>query len=262
MVLACQEPQQRSFSSVRAEDGAAPKFDIRDALRGFRPHVIPEAGTELVRWSPELEGRDGAGVRIALLDGGACLADPDLAGAAVVSADFTGDPAGSPDDERHATRDLKLLVGQGRRSVRGLVPAAEVLHARVLTGEGGDPEAIARAIAWAFGEGAEIVLMPLGMDDFDAEIAAQIDRGLAAGICFFAAAGNGFPRPLDFPARHPGVLAVGAADWTGALLPSICRLPRLDRIALGCDLPGLPGSGSSVASVLAGGVEALRRAAS
>lgn len=238
-----------------------PIFDVQDALRGFRPRVLPEAGIELVRWSPEFEGRDGAGIKIALLDGGANGADPDLVGAAITYVDFAGDPADSSDAERHATRDLKLLVGQGRSVVRGLVPAAEMLHARVLTGEGGDPGAVAAAIAWACGAGAEIVLMPLGMDDFDIDIAAQIDRGLAAGVCFFAAAGNRFPRPLDFPARYPGVIAVGGVDSTGALLPSLCRFPRLDRIALGCDLPGLSGSGSSVACGLAGGVEALRRAA-
>lgn len=237
-----------------------PVFDARDVMRGFRPEIVPETGTEMVRWSPRFEGRDGAGVRIALLDGGASLADPDLAGAAITHVEFAGDPPDSPEDTHHATRDLLLLVGQGRCRVRGLVPAAEIFHARVLTAEGGDTGALAAAITWAQDKGAHIVVMPIGMEAADPTIAAAIDRALAAGICFFAAAGNGFPRSLDFPAAHPGVLAVGAADDRGALLPSCCRTPRLDRIAPGSSPPALalPGSGSSFACVLAGGAWALR----
>jgi subtilisin family serine protease len=243
-------------------------FDIRDVLRGFRPGHVPPSGA-LVRWSPAFDRCDGAGARVALLDGGADLAHPDLVGATIVSVDLAGGPADDPADpadpagQWHATRDLALLVGQGQGGMRGLIPAATLLHARVLTRDGGEPQALADAIVWARRAGARVIVMPLGMDAEDRSIAAAIDGGLAEGVCFVAAAGNGHPRPLDFPARHPGVLAVGGADARGALLPSCCRLPRLDRVAPGCDVPGpgAPGSGSSIACVLAGGVEALLRIA-
>jgi subtilisin len=239
-----------------------PALEVRDLLRGFQPESVPEPGTRFVRWAAEFEGREGVGVRIALLDGGACLSDPDFSGAAIHSVDFAGESLDSPDDEQHATRDLMLLIGQGHARMRGLVPRAEILHARVLTGEGGDSEVLAAAIGWARQQGADIVVMPLGMESGDTDIAAAIDRGLAAGICFFAAAGNRHPRPLDFPARHRGVLAVGGADARGTLLASCCRSPRLDWIAPGHELPApnIRGCGSSVACVLAAGVEALRRA--
>lgn len=238
-----------------------PCFDVREIFRGFRPEWAPETGTELLTWTAEDEGREGAGVRIALLDGDALCADPELSGASVIREDFTGRGGDSAAAQEHATRDLKLLVGQGRARVRGIVPRAELLHARVLTEEGGEGRAVAAAIRWARARRAAIVALPLGMEDWSGQIAGEIDRGLAAGMCFIAAAGNGAPRPIDFPARHPGVLAVGGADQRGALLPSCCRSPRLDVIAPGYAAPeaGLLGRGSSVACVLAAGLLALRR---
>jgi hypothetical protein len=65
-------------------------FDVRDVMRGFRPQHIPPGATRLVRWSPALDGRDGRGLRIALLDGSAAFDHPDLVGAAIEHADFTG----------------------------------------------------------------------------------------------------------------------------------------------------------------------------
>lgn len=236
-------------------------LDVREVLRAFHPEHLPERGTELVRWSSALDASEGAGARIALLDGGADLSDPDLEGAEIVTVDFVGEPRSSA-HELHGTRDLAMLVGRGRCRVRGLVPAARVLHARVLGDEGGEPAVLAEAIDWVVGEGAEVVVMPLGMADPDAEVATSIERGLVAGVTFLAAAGNRFPHPLEFPARLTAVVAVGATDPRGLLLPSCCRYPRLDRIALG-EIPveGWRGGGTSVACVIAGGVEALRRAA-
>lgn len=240
-------------------------FDVRDVMRGFRPQHIPPGATRLVRWSPALDGRDGRGLRIALLDGSAAFDHPDLVGAAIEHADFTGRAAPADgdagDDPLHGTRDLLILAGQGRARVRGLAPGAHILHARVLASDGGDLDALAAGIAWACSARASVVVLPLGAEDDDAAVARELDRGLATGVCFVAAAGNGAPRPVDFPARHPGVLAVGATDERGVLLPSCCGGPRLDRLAPGTTLSrALPGSGSSVACVLAGGVEALARA--
>jgi subtilisin family serine protease len=234
-------------------------------MRGFRPQHVPSGTTRLVRWNSALDGRDGRGLRIALLDGSAAFDHPDLVGAAIERADFAGPTAAAPgdagDDPWHGTRDLLILVGQGRAQVRGLAPGAQILHARVLADDGGDLDALAAAIAWACAALVNVVVLPLGAPDDDAAVARELDRGLAAGICFVAAAGNGAPRPVDFPARHPGVLAVGATDERGVLLPSCCGGPRLDRLAPGTTLSrALPGSGSSVACVLAGGVEALLRA--
>jgi subtilisin family serine protease len=76
-----------------------------------------------------------------------------------------------------------------------------------------------------------------------------------------AAAGNAHPHPLLFPARLPGVIAVGACDEGGALLEDSCRAPRLDLVMPGLRIVAATGpgcettrSGTSVAAALAGGV--------
>jgi hypothetical protein len=81
---------------------------------------------------------------------------------------------------------------------------------------------------------------------------------------YFAAAGNDFPRPILFPARHSATIAVGAASDDGVLLPQCCREPQLDLVAPGHQLAGLAHenrieqrSGSSFACVIAAGVAAL-----
>jgi subtilisin family serine protease len=161
----------------------------------------------------------------------------------------------------HATFMASVIVGQRH----GLVPGARLLAFGVTAIDGSiAPEHIARAVAQACREAATIIVIPLGDHREHPGVTAAIERARACGVVVVAAAGNAHPHPLLFPARLPGVIAVGACDDSGALLEDCCRAPRLDLImpSLGIVAADAPGrevarSGTSVAAALAAGWLAL-----
>lgn len=241
---------------------SASLLDARELLRSFAPEAHPAPPTRLLRWLPAMDGDLGEGRRIALLDGGVDATHPDLIGADLERIDLLGGAQDDAEALHHGTRDACLLVGRGRLRIAGLAPAATLLHARVLAADAGPPAALAAALAWARRRGAHVVVMPIGTDAADTAVEDELDRCATAGLRLFAAAGNGHPAPLDFPARHPAVIAVGAVDPRGWLIPASARHPRLDLLAPAGDVPGLDAAatrarGTSIACVLAGGAAAL-----
>lgn len=209
----------------------------------------------------------GAGVTIGLIEPALEVVD-DLIGAQFTLASFAAVPAETPALREHGTHSATLLVGQGQRSVLGLVPGARLLMAIVAEADGrATPHGVATAIDWLEAEGADLVAIPLGDSTNYDVIDVAITRAHERGIQFFAAAGNLHPQEVMFPARHSAVCAVGAIDYRGRLRPECCRSPRIDQTAPGTELPALvrlgtveARSGSSVACVVAVGLAALQKA--
>jgi subtilisin family serine protease len=201
-------------------------------------------------------GRDRT---IALIDGVPDLETEALIGANVVTRSWVDGPVAQPDS--HTTFAACVLVGQRD----GLVPRARLLAAAVTTTEGRIvPARIAAAIDWARQSGAQVIVIPLADHHDHADVREAVNVALAADILIVAAAGNAHPHPLMFPARVPGVIAVGACDEHGELLEDSCRAPRLDLVVPGRSIfaaigPGREAtrSGTSVAAALAGGLLTL-----
>ena len=170
----------------------------------------------------------------------------------------------------HGTHSVTTLLGQEHHQFRGIAPRVRLLVAKVVDPESiATPRAVAEAIAWLVSSHAQVMALPLGDFIEHEEVSQQIERSAACGTLFFAAAGNAYPEPLLFPARHPLAIAVGGADFAGSLLPECCRLPRLDLVAPAWKIVApirdhIPGwrCGSSVACVIAAGVAMLALSAS
>jgi subtilisin family serine protease len=217
-----------------------------------------------LRFEEAWQRNAGSGAAIGLLDTSFDTQIPDLEGADLHARNFTGSPVG-PSAEEHGSHSVSLLVGQGRRQIRGIVPKARLYVATVVADDGiARPGAVADAIDWLSCRGARIVIAPLGDAAEDQQIAQAITSAASRKSVFFAAAGNTHPAPLLFPAMHPLAIAVGAADSHLNLLSDCCRQPRLDLIAPGWDIAALVRhemicrrSGSSVACVVAGAIAAL-----
>lgn len=203
----------------------------------------------------------GAGMRVALVGPA-----PDRRHADLVDARTTlwsGGRGAVPDE--HGTGLATLLAGQGSAHVRGLVPHAHLLVAPVDAGAPGGDEAIARAVRWAIGAGAHVVVLPFGRQRPGRRLTATLHGALALGVRVLAAAGELGAEALAFPASVTGVVAVTAHDGAG-LLPGCSR--RADLSAPGVDVPagGTLGparlSGCAVATVLAAGCHAAWRSVS
>jgi subtilisin family serine protease len=219
----------------------------------------------LIEWKEEWKSGSGRGIVAGLLDTDFDENIPDLTGADRVVRNFSGCKNRIPQLMEHGTYSVATLIGQGNYQIRGIVPQTRLLVAKVIGADGvATPQSVAKAIEWLIANGARVIILPLGEAREHQEISLQLEKGSADGVVFFAAAGNYYPDPLVFPARHPMAIAVGAADVHGNLLHQCSRQPRLDLVAPGWKMPApIRGrlvrrrGGSSIACVLAAGVAIL-----
>ncbi len=157
----------------------------------------------------------GRGVRVAVLDSG-IGPHPALAGTAVSSLDLLEAPRSA--DEWHGTAVAALLAGSDPASP-GVAPGSDLLGIRVLGPDGGNAFTVAEGIYRAVEGGARIINLCLGTSGDNAILAEAVDYAQSRGVLLIAAAGNDGIQGVQYPARYPGVLAVGAVDARGEHSP-------------------------------------------
>lgn len=118
----------------------------------------------------------GAGVSVALLDTGIERDHPAFRGVDLEEKDFTG--SGNGDRNGHGTHCAGILFGRNVGGVRiGVAPGVrKALIGKILEGEHGNTDMLARGIVWAHERGAQIVSMSVGLD-FAATIRDRIEQG-------------------------------------------------------------------------------------
>ncbi|MEV4506019.1 S8 family serine peptidase [Streptomyces klenkii] len=235
-----------------------------------------EARTVLrdLRHRPE-ELQGDAAVCVAVLDGPVDLTHPCFEGADLTRVDtLVGGPVGRGPMALHGTHVASLLFGRLGSSVAGIVPRCRGLVLPVFQDAGGGTLSqldLARAIERAVEEGAHVINISGGERSADGQAEGMLQRALRLcedrGVLVVAAVGNDGCDCLQVPSAVPSVLAVGAADATGAPLAvnnwgSVYRTNGV--LAPGALIEGAaPGggrqalTGSSFATPLVAGVAAL-----
>ena len=203
-----------------ATAGPAQADSIRDAEYWLDDYGIREA------WATT----QGAGVTIAVIDTGVDGTVPELQGAVVGGADFSGlgsddgqTPVGSNNSE-HGTMVASLAAGRGSGGENGVIgsaPAASILAISIGFGEGtmSSDDQIAAAVRFAVDNGADVINMSLTRNTLewpeswdDAFLYAQLND-----VVVVAAAGNrgSGTSSVGAPATMPGVLTVAGTDVNG-----------------------------------------------
>ncbi|MFD8827850.1 S8 family peptidase [Streptomyces sp. NPDC059605] len=187
-------------------------------------------------------GYQGQGVKVAVLDTGADLGHPDLAGRATATKDFSGS-AGINDAFGHGTHVASTVGGTGAASDgrrKGVAPRSELMIGKVLGDDGyGSESAVIDGMEWAAAGGARVVNMSLGSDDptdgTDPMSLAVNRLTRSSGALFVVAAGNNGEQgsqTIGSPGAAEAALTVGAVDRDDSLAPFSSRGPRLtDRVA-------------------------------
>ncbi|OGV83768.1 MAG: hypothetical protein A2340_11155 [Lentisphaerae bacterium RIFOXYB12_FULL_60_10] len=184
-------------------------------------HSYTGFGDQVLDWLgvPQDNSRWGAGITVAVLDGG--VGDsPALAGDRLKRLDLlNGTVAADGQSSLHATAVASLLAGLPGDGVTGVAPACNVLSVRVLDADGsGNAFTVAKGIVAAVDAGARILNLSLGGYG-DAYIMRQaIQYATERGVIVVAAAGNDGLGELAYPARYEQVVAVGAVDAAGQRL--------------------------------------------
>ncbi len=164
------------------------------------------------------EDADGRGVRVAIVDSGADNRHPSLAHIRL-GTDCTGAEGAdgwSRDTIGHGTHVAGVIAARpADRSVfRGFAPGAEVHALKVFPS--GASDVLLDALDQCLHLDVDVVNMSLGSDQSSELIEQKLEELFAAGIACFVAAGNS-GQSVQFPARSPFVLAVGAVGQVGTL---------------------------------------------
>jgi Subtilase family len=205
----------------------------------------------------------GQRVLIAVIDSGADVQHPELAGMIL----DTFDAIGSGDRvHAHGTSIVGAIAARSR--LRGTAPGAHILVARAFgtqrSSMDGTSTDIIKALEWSMNRGARVINMSFA-GSRDTAIERRLATARERGIILVAAAGNAGPTsaPL-YPAANPAVIAVTATDIDDRIYRSANRGDHVAIAAPGVDLwlPTVDGgyrrtSGTSFSAAEITGVIAL-----
>lgn len=212
----------------------------------------------------------GAGVTIAILDGGIDRAHPAFAAASFLDGgwDLVDDDA---DTSEPAAADPSTgAIGHGT-AVAGLAhlvaPEASLLAFRVLDADGvGSLATMILGIELAVEAGADVINLSFGTPVASETLERVIDDAHERGVVFVAAAGNRGTDVQEYPARLNDVIAVAAVDDTDTAAPFTSDGNWVDLAAPGVGLlaPGPARTwalwdGTSMAAPLVAGQAAILR---
>ena len=235
------------------------------ATIGAMKFSVPQYATEAVRLGEAHRIALGRNVRVAVIDTGLDGSHPELSGVSIETFDAIGE--GIPASEAHGTAVAGIVAA--RQQIRGMAPDARVLAVRAFAaGSGQRAEAttlsIINGIHWAIANGARVINMSF-VGPKDALLQRAIEAGIAKGVIFVAAAGNGGPLAEHaYPAAYNGVIAVTAIDSNDQLYSMANRGDYIALAAPGVDiLAPAPNSayemssGTSLAAAHVSGIIAL-----
>ncbi len=179
----------------------------------------------------------GKGVRVAVIDTGVDVKNPQLKGAVDVKSgrnllpkglkDENGDPIergsenGTTDTVGHGTKVAGIIAARpdDKTGFVGLAPEATIIPIQQNDAEGhGDTQTLAAAIRYAVKADADVINISQDTADAaepDPDLEAAVDEALAQDIVVVASAGNdglGGNVKKTYPASYDGVLAVAASD--------------------------------------------------
>ncbi|MDQ0764296.1 S8 family serine peptidase [Streptomyces canus] len=163
----------------------------------------------------------GKGVIVALIDNGVNSDHIDLKNNVLKGRDFKdGDddpsPEGSNSGAGHGTAMASIIAGHGHGQgeedgIKGLAPDAKVLPIRSGT------DGYADAIRYAVDQGASVI----NVSEFQTQDLPQdrdaVAYALKRNVLIVSGSGNNGNTNIQFPAKYPGVVAVGGVDSSGKI---------------------------------------------
>lgn len=232
------------------------------------------AAAETIDWGLEMlsipslwrlsKGKD---IKVAVLDSG-IVNHPELSEAILDTEDFTNSSNGSYDSNGHGTHVAGIIAARKNNGgVVGVAPESQLLIGKVLgDGGNGSPKQLADGIKWAIEKEADIINISLTSSLEVGEVSEAIEEAVNNKIFVICAAGNSGPflDSVEYPAKYPNTVAVGAIDREKKVAQFSARGPQVDIVAPGDNIRSTypPGtfaviSGTSMAAPFASGIAAL-----
>ncbi|MCW2597151.1 MAG: putative family peptidase [Jatrophihabitans sp.] len=223
----------------------------------------------------------GAGVTVAVVEGGVSAKVGDLNGQVLPGLDLTGrNPRGQSEQPQpgtkqfgHGTDMAVLIAGTGRGGgLVGVAPKAKILPVAVDNGHGEVSDTLGpQGIKWAVDHGADVINLSFaGASPCESGYREAIAYAYRHDVIVVAGAGDS-PGAVQSPANCPGALAVGGVDSAFTPWTKTPSGPEIDFVAPAFNLvneeldgtlngPFPDNAGTSQATAIVSGTLALLRA--
>lgn len=187
-------------------------FQSENEIHTYLQRSVPFVGADI----PRMDGIDGAGIKVAVIDTGVDFNHPDLFGwgpdgKVIGGYNFIHEGEPPMDTNGHGTQVAGVIAADGE--IKGMAPKAKILAYKVSeNGEGVSSDLIIRAIEKAIEDDADIINISLGVNKTNASIDTAVNHALEKGIFVVTAAGNDGPalKTIGSPGRDFGTVTVGA----------------------------------------------------
>jgi len=196
-----------------------------DNFHTYIEQSVPFIGGDI----PRMEGFDGTGIKIAVIDTGVDYNHPDLFGfgpdgKVVGGYNFINEGEPPLDTNGHGTQVAGVIAANG--ILKGVAPNSKILAYKVSEdGEGVSSDLIIKAINKSIEDDADIINISLGVNKTNSNIDKAVDNALQKGIIVITAAGNDGPIPqtIGSPGKNPGSITVGATynNLTSSLIATL-----------------------------------------
>ncbi|WP_420835138.1 S8 family serine peptidase [Nitrosopumilus maritimus] len=199
--------------------------DSKNQIHTYLERSVPFVGTDI----PRIDGIDGTGIKIAIIDTGVDFNHPDLFGwghdgKVVGGYNFIQEGQPPMDNNGHGTQVAGVIAADGQAT--GVAPKAKILAYKVSEdGEGVSSDLIIRAIEKAIEDDADIINISLGVNKTNTKIERAVNQALEKEIFVVTAAGNDGPElgSIGSPGRNFGSVTVGATynNLTSSLVATL-----------------------------------------
>lgn len=200
-------------------------FQYENENQTYLQRSAPFVGTDI----PRMDGIDGTGIKVAVIDTGVDFNHPDLFGwgpNGKVIGGYNFIQEGQPplDTNGHGTQVAGVIAADGQ--IVGIAPKAKILAYKVSeNGEGVSSELIVKAIEKAIEDQADIINISLGVNKTNSKIDNAVNLALEKEIFVVTAAGNDGPEleTIGSPGRNFGSVTVGATynNLTSSLVATL-----------------------------------------
>ena len=209
------------MSSIVVSQLIQPENEIRTYIENSVPYI----GTEI----PRMDGIDGTGIKIAVIDTGVDFNHPDLFGwgpdgKVIGGYNFIKENELPMDTNGHGTKVAGIIAADG--NTLGVAHKAKILAYKVSEdGEGVSSELIRKAIEKAIEDKADIINISLGVNKTNSKIDSAVNHAWDNGIFVVTAAGNDGPelKTIGSPGRNFESITVGATynNMTSSLIATL-----------------------------------------
>ncbi len=228
-------PNIEEDTKITVHQAWATKF-LPNVQASYRAsHTIPW-GVDQVG-APEVWSKSvGQNIRIGVIDTGIDYNHPDLRNSISRGVNLLNRSMLPYDDNGHGTHIAGTIAAAGRHSgIIGVAPRA-IIHPVKAFDHGGSAYVsdIIAGIDWCVNNDLDIINMSFGMKSYNRSLEQAVLNAYYRGKVIVASSGNdGKRKTIDYPARFPQVVSVGATTRLGKIAPFSNRGKQIDIYAPG-----------------------------